>query len=87
MVYLACSFWHFTGPCFHGANSDFERCQSKTVARLEPFCSNAFTVALKEIVDTQLQQQACSAVSLVCALDFNEAETYLNALFAADVNV
>lgn len=38
---------------------------------------------LKEIVDTQLQQQACSAVFLACSLDFLEAGTYLNALFAA----
>lgn len=42
---------------------------------------------LKEIVDTQLQQQACSAVFLACSLDFLEAGTYLNALFAAGLNV
>lgn len=38
-------------------------------------------------MDSQLQQQACSAVFLVCALDFPEAGTYLNALFVADLNV
>lgn len=87
MVYQACFFWHFTGPCYHGTNSDFERCHSKTVARLEHFCPNAFSIALKEIVDTQLQQQTSSAVFLVCALDFREAYTDVNALSAADLNV
>lgn len=38
-------------------------------------------------MDTQLQQQACSAVFLGCALDFCETDTYLNALIAADLNV
>ena len=73
-----------TGCCYHGTNSDFEGGSSKTLANLEHFCTNAFTVALRKIEETQLEQQPSSAV-LVCALDFHEAGIYLNAYFAVDL--